>query len=92
MFSEVDLATLMIFFLVLVLTYVCFRKPVGIPPGLEFTVPVLGDLPQFAIAKGDVIGMLRKLRKKHGRIYSFYMGRQLAIIVSGYIEDIQIFC
>ena len=84
MFSDVDFATFLIFFLVFMLTYICFRKPAGIPPGPVLTVPVLGDLPQFAATKGDVIGTLRKLRKKHGNIYSFYMGRQLAVIVNGY--------
>ena len=84
LFSEVDITALLIFFLVWMLTYICFRKPAGIPPGPLLTIPVLGDLPQFAVAKGDVIGTLRKLRKKHGNIYSIYMGRQLAIIVNGY--------
>ena len=84
MFSDVDFTTLLIFFLVLMLTYICFRKPAGIPPGPVFTLPVLGDLPHIAATKGDMIGTLRKLREKYGNIYSFYMGRQLAIIVSGY--------
>ena len=84
MFSEVDMTTMFIFFLVFMLMFIGLRKPAGIPPGPLFTIPVLGDLPQIAAAKGDVVGMLRKLRKKHGKIYSFYMGRQLAIIVNGY--------
>ena len=84
MFSDVDITSLLIFFFIFLLMYVWFRKPAGLPPGPMFTLPVLGDLPQLATAKGDVFGALRKLRKKHGRIYSFYMGRQLAIIVNGY--------
>ena len=84
MLSEVDMMTMFIFFLVFMLMFIGLRKPAGIPPGPLFTIPVLGDLPQITAAKGDVVGMLRKLRKKHGKIYSFYMGRQLAIIVNGY--------
>ena len=84
MFSEEDFTTFLIFILVLILTYVCFRKPVGIPPGPVLTVPILGDLTQFAFERGDVIGTLRRLRKVHGKIYSFYMGRELAIVVNGY--------
>ena len=84
MFTEVDMTIWIIFFLVLMLTYVCFRKPAGIPPGPALTFPVLGDLPQFAITKDDTIGILRKLRNKYGKIYSFYIGRQLTIVVSGY--------
>ena len=76
--------TLMKLFLIVLFVYIYFRKPAGIPPGSVFTMPVLGDLPQLAAAKGDTIGMLRKLRKKYGNIYSLYMGRQLAIVVIGY--------
>ena len=84
MFSEEDFTTFLIFILVLILTYVYFRKPVGIPPGPVLKVPILGDLTQFAFERGDVIGTLRRLRKAHGKIYSFYMGRELAIVVNGY--------
>ena len=84
MFSEVDMTSLLIFFFIFLLMYSWFRKPAGLPPGPMFTLPILGDLSQLAIANGGVFGALRTLRKKHGTIYSFYMGRQLAIIVNGY--------
>ena len=83
-FSEEDFTTFLIFILVLILTYVYFRKPVGIPPGPVLTVPILGDLAQFAFERGDVIGSLWRLRKAHGKIYSFYMGRELTIVGNGY--------
>ena len=84
MFLTADMITLMKIFLIVLLLYICFRKPTGIPPGPVFTVPLLGDLPQFAVSKCDTIAILRKFRKKYGKIYSYYMGRQLTIVVNGY--------
>ena len=31
-----------------------------------------------------MVGTLRRLRKAHGKNYSFYMGRELAIVINGY--------
>lgn len=69
----------LICFLVLLLST---RKPAGIPPGPSFTLPVLGDTP--LLIGQDMIQTFRKLRSKHGNIFSFYMGKEYAFIISGY--------
>ena len=79
-----DIQCLMVFITTFLLVRLCFQKPAGIPAGPRFTLPILGDLLIFAKFNGDVIKSLRMLRKKYGDIYSFYMGRELAIIINGY--------
>ena len=79
-----DIQCLIVFMTTFLLARICFQKPADIPVGPRFTLPLLGDLLQFARLNGDVLKSLRMLHKEHGDIYSFYMGRQLAIIVNGY--------
>lgn len=75
-------ACILIFVVVFLLVYISIRKPAGIPPGSYLTLPVVGDLPLFAA--GGVLETFRSLRKRHGDIFSFYMGRELAIVLNGY--------
>ena len=77
-----NVACLFIFAAVLLLSYILTRKPGGIPPGPRFTLPFVGDLP-FLIG-GDITGAYRKLREKHGDIFSLYFGRELTIVLNGY--------
>ena len=65
-----------------VLIYLSMRKPRGIPPGPATTLPIIGDLP--LLIDGDVLNTFRKLRQKHGDIFSFYFGKDLAIVINGY--------
>lgn len=79
-----NVACLFIFISVLLLSYLYTRKPEGIPPGPWTTFPFVGDLPLFI--GGDTLGTLRKLRQKHGDIFSFYLGKDLntCIVLNGY--------
>ena len=65
-----------------VLIYLSMRKPRGIPPGPATTLPLIGDLP--LLIDGDVLNTFRKLRQKHGDIFSFYFGKDLTIVINGY--------
>ena len=74
--------SIVLIFISVVLIYVCTRKPSGIPPGPLFTLPVIGDLP--LLIGGDVLKAFRKLRQKHGDIFSFYFGKDLTVVINGY--------
>ena len=80
--SGEDITSFLIFLVVFALLHILLRKPKGIPPGPLFTIPILGDL--LLLASGDIKGAFRKLRNKHGDIFSFYIGRQLVVVVNGY--------
>ena len=71
----------LIFVAVLLLSYILTHKPEGIPPGPSFTLPFVGDL---LLVGGDVVGAFRKLRKKHGNVFSLYFGKDLTIVLNGY--------
>ncbi|KAK6165426.1 hypothetical protein SNE40_022354 [Patella caerulea] len=60
------------------------RKPRGIPPGPRFTLPILGDLLSLERGGGDTRIAIRRLRKKHGDIFSVYFGPRLFIFINGY--------
>ena len=81
---DIDLTTVFIFMLVFLLAYLCTRKPPGIPPGSAFTLPVIGDLPLLFGTGGDIVATFRNLRKKHGDIFSFYVGRDLMVVINGF--------
>lgn len=51
-------------------------------PGSALTLPVFGDLP--LLIGGDLLKTFRKLRQKHGDIFSFYLGQDLTIVINGY--------
>ena len=74
--------TILTFLIVFVLSYATCRKQCGIPPGSPFTLPFVGDLP--LLMNGDILKTFRKLRNKHGNVFSFYMGRKLTIIINSY--------
>ena len=79
---ESNTTSVLIFVLVFLLVYMSTRKPVGIPPGSPLTAPVVGDLP--LLVTGDILETFRRLRKRYGNIFSFYMGRELVIVLNGY--------
>ena len=74
--------TLPIVIVVLLLVYIFNRKPKGIPPGPRFTLPFAGNFP--LLIGGDVIGAFRKLRQKHGDVFSLYLGKDLNIVLNGH--------
>ena len=80
--GDVNVASLIIFIVVLFLAYIFNRKQEGIPPGPKFTLPFIGDLP-LLIGK-DVTAIFRRLRQKHGDVISLYLGKDLVIVLSGY--------
>ena len=80
--SGEDITGFLIFLAVFALMHILLRKPKGIPPGPSFTLPVVGDL--LPLASGDIRKTFRKLRNKHGDIFSFYIGGQLTVVVNGY--------
>ena len=49
-----------------------------------FTLPINGDLPLVAVAGGDLLVTFRKLRRQHGDIFSFYIGKDLTVVVNGF--------
>lgn len=77
-----NLTSVLIFIVVLLLTHLLTRKPKGIPPGPPITLPLLGDLP--LLFQGDIMKVFGKLRKHYGDIFSFYMGRELIIVINSY--------
>lgn len=80
--SGSNVTTVLIFIFVFLAVYLVTRKPTGIPPGPVYTLPFLGDL--LLMAKEDVLKTFRKLRKKHGDIFSFYMGKELLVVINGH--------
>ena len=80
--SDEMISMLLISVVVLFLVYVIYRKPTGIPPGPSYTLPFIGDLP--LLTDGGILGTFRKLRQKHGDIFSIYLGRDLNIVLNGY--------
>ena len=80
--TAVDATSILVFIFVFMTVYLAVRKPKGIPPGPALTLPLLGDLP--LLAGGDVRKIFRKLRKKYGHVFSFYMGKELMIVINGY--------
>lgn len=77
-----NVTAVLVFLICFLVLYLSMRKPAGIPPGPSFTLPVLGDTP--LLIGQDMIQTFRKLRKKYGDIFSFYMGKEHTIIISGY--------
>ena len=75
-----------IIYIVLILTFMIYlyamRKPQSLPPGPTVFLPVIGNIPD--LMGKDVIQVFRKLREKHGDVFSVYMGNQLIIVLNGY--------
>ena len=70
------------FIIVFIFSFVASRKPHGLPPGSPWTLPFVGDLPLFIT--GDILTKFRKLRNRHGDVFSFYMGGKLTIVINSY--------
>lgn len=77
-----NVTAVLIFVILFLVLFLSTRKPAGIPPGPLFTLPVIGDLP--LLVGNDMVQTFRKLRKKHGDVFSFYLGKDLTIIINGY--------
>ena len=73
---------LLIFLIIFAFFYTANLKPCGIPPSPPWTLPFVGDLP--LLITGDILKTFRKLRNRHGDIFSFYMGRKLTIVINSY--------
>ena len=77
-----NVTTAFIFVSVFLLLYLSTRKPKGIPPGSLFTLPIVGDLP--LLFGGDIRKTFKKLQRKHGNVFSFYLGKDLVVVINGY--------
>ena len=77
-----NITTVFIFIAVFLLLYLSTRKPKGIPAGPFFTLPVVGDLP--LLLRGDIRKTFSQLQQKHGNVFSFYLGKDLVVVISGY--------
>ena len=82
LYDSKNAASWYVFIVVFFLTYMYTRKPKGIPPGPRYTLPIVGDLP--LLIGGDIFDKFRKLRQKHSDIFSFYIGKELTIVLNGY--------
>ncbi|ESP04755.1 hypothetical protein LOTGIDRAFT_229889 [Lottia gigantea] len=85
LFSE-NLSVILIILTTLGIWFSFFRKPRGIPPGPNWTLPLLGDLLSIANPDdgGDSRLPFRRLRKKYGDIFSVYLGPRLVVVFNGY--------
>ena len=79
---DANVSSVLLFAIVFLLLYLIMRKPAGIPPGSALTLPVIGDLP--LLIGGDILGTFRKLRQKHGDIFSLYIGKELTVVINGF--------
>ena len=77
-----NITSILVFITVFLSLYLMTRKPKGIPPGPVFTLPILGDLP--LLFSKDTRQVFKDLRQKHGNIFSFYLGKELTIVINGY--------
>ncbi|PVD29099.1 hypothetical protein C0Q70_11696 [Pomacea canaliculata] len=57
------------------------RRPVGVPPGPGFALPVLGHL---HLLKSDPRQQFTTWRRQYGDVFSLYMGSQLVVVLNGY--------
>lgn len=79
---DCNISSVLIFIIVFLLICHLTWKPAGLPPGPALTLPIVGDL--LHLVGGDPLRAFRKLRRKYGDIYSFYIGRDLTVIINGY--------
>ena len=79
---DANFSSVLLFIAVFLLIHLVTRKPAGIPPGSAFTLPVTGDLP--LLIGGGILRTFRKLRQKHGDIFSFYIGKELTVVINGF--------
>lgn len=77
-----NVTSVFIFVAVFLLLHLSIRKPKGIPPGPLLTLPVIGDLP--LLLGGGIRKTFSMLRQKHGNIFSFYLGKELVVVINGY--------
>lgn len=75
----------MMFVIVLLVTVVAFlyklsQRPTNFPPGLP-KLPILGSLPFLGPNPFEVI---KRLTKKHGEIFSFFLGHIPIIVIADY--------
>ena len=80
--TNLSAGAVLTFVVVFIFCYMVTRKPYGIPPGSALILPFLGDLP--LLITGDILKTFRRLRTKHGDIFSFYMGRKLIIVINSF--------
>ncbi|KAK3578379.1 hypothetical protein CHS0354_025473 [Potamilus streckersoni] len=78
----VNVTTVLVFLFVLLFVHYLTKWPTDIPPYPKPVLPIFGNL--LSIVNKDVLECFRKLRSQYGDIYSFYMGSQLMIVISGY--------
>ena len=86
-----DIRTIIVCVLVFLIISWWVRQPKNLPPG-PWGWPILGSLPNLGIAlyrSGlEPHHFLAELTKRYGKIYSFYLGGQLVVILND-IESIR---
>ena len=79
-----DIAIILIFVMVFLISAIVLTKPRGLPPG-PLSFPVVGCisiLRQFSCKRPHIV--LYEAAKKYGNIMSFKMGREKIVVLSGY--------
>ena len=77
-----NIIAVLIFIAVFLFLYLSTRKPKGIPPGPSFTLPIIGDLLLFFGV--NIRNTFSQLQQKHGNVFSFYLGKDLTVVINGY--------
>ena len=77
-----NMTSVFVFIVVFLSLYLLLKKPTGIPPGPMFTLPIIGDL--MLLFGRDIRKVFKDLRQKHGPVFSFYLGKELTIVINGY--------
>ncbi|XP_053393599.1 cytochrome P450 2U1-like [Mercenaria mercenaria] len=79
-----DLTIVFIFILVFLVSVLVIRKPKTLPPGY-FGIPFIGSVPMMRKLRGKRPHLvLFEESKRIGNIFSWYLGNQLIVVLSGY--------
>ena len=77
-----NMTSIFVFIVVFLSLYLLLKKPTGIPPGPLITLPIIGDL--MLVFGRDIRKVFNDLRQNHGNVFSFYLGKELTIVINGY--------
>ena len=79
-----DLILFLVFAVVFLVSYLLLTKPKGLPPG-PAVFPVVGSYPFLKQLQGRLSHEVHlEASKKYGNIFSFKIGQQLFVVLTGY--------